>query len=114
MEYKTLYFPLFYETVDSAEPLSDEVFGRIIRIASKRIRGESAGEELTPELLTFCNTIVNTAHRIFTEGRSKRNQNYGKEYDSEAMRRADEGFEKALARSYGDNKNDLTSMDNGC
>ena len=109
MEYKTLYFPLFYESVENAEPLSDESFGKIIRIACKRIQGERISEELAPELLAFCNTIVSSAERVFLGSGAQNNQKSWsnkkseRELSREELERADKGFQKALLRTYGEN-----------
>jgi len=105
-EYKNLYFPLFYEAIESAEPISDENFGKIIRAASRKIRGEEAAGALSCELQVICNMIVSSAQRIFEGSRAQEppkvwNKKPEKKLGSEREQWASSAFEKALERTYG-------------
>lgn len=105
-EYKNLYFPLFYEAIENAEPISDENFGRIIRTVSRIIRGESVTGELSSELQTICNMIVSSAHRVFEGSQSQNtpkvwNKKPEKKLDSDKELWVSAAFEKALERTYG-------------
>ncbi len=105
-EYKNLYFPLFYEAIENAEPISDENFGRIIRSVSRIIRGESVTGELSSELQTICNMIVSSAHRVFEGSQSQNtpkvwNKKPEKKLDSDKELWVSAAFEKALERTYG-------------
>lgn len=105
-EYKNLYFPLFYEAIESAEPISDENFGKIIRAASRKIRGEAAAGELSCELQVICNMIVSSAQRVFEGNRTQEapkvwNRKPEKKLDADREIWSSEAFEKALKRTYG-------------
>lgn len=105
-EYKNLYFPLFYEAIESAEPISDEDFGKIIRAASRKLRGEEAVGELSSELQVISNMIVRSAERVFEGSRaqnspSQRGRRQGMKLDPEKELWVKHGFEKAIERSYG-------------
>lgn len=105
-DYKNLYFPLFYEWIKSAEPISDEDFGRIVRAVSRSMQGEDAVSELPSELRAICNFMINGAQRIFENSQA---QSYSRAWNKKGARQESEekreyienAFQKALERSYG-------------
>lgn len=107
-DYKNLYFPLFYEWIKSAEPISDEDFGRIVRTVSRSLQGEDAVSELPSELRAICNFMINGAQRVFENSQAQsqtrtRNKKGARQESDERRTYIDSAFERALERSYGKN-----------
>lgn len=109
---ENLYFPFFYNYYDITSCMSDEEFGRLIRIVTLNLRGEET--EVPRELLIAYNFIYDDAMRMFKlknsasrkrqsaeaekrekqKDREKEKERYG-DFDAELA------FKNALIRTYG-------------
>ena len=110
-EFKDLYLPIFYNTLELAGELNNEEFGLVVRTLLAKLGGRCAPSEdgLPQNLKTTYSFMLDGALRII--GRRKlfvRADSYRKEKpNAEIQNRRygnfdpQEAFEKALERSYG-------------
>ena len=103
-----IFLPVFYNSLELTENLSDEEFGRLLRelLRSRGERGYSAN--LPVHLNLAYNFMLDNAIRIFNGGvkfRTDKGAKYAprKNGGSEPERSFDgeDAFKKALARTYG-------------
>ena len=101
-----LYFPFFYNYYDITESMSDEEFGRLVRIVMLSMRGDKV--EIPKEFKVIYNFIVDGARRVF-ESRIQKRKKYeqSKAQISKPKERcgdfdAEAAFKKALERTYGE------------
>ena len=101
---ENLYFPFFYNYYDITRCMSDEDFGRLIRIVTLNLRGEET--EVPKELLIAYNFIYDDAMRMFKLKNSASRKRQAAVVDKKETERygdfdAESAFKKALIRTYG-------------
>ena len=99
----SLYFPFFYNYYEITESLSDEEFGRLVRIVMLSMRGDKV--EIPKEFKVIYNFIVDGARRVF-ESRMQKRKKYEQNNSKKPKERsgdfdAEAAFKKALERTYG-------------
>ena len=105
-EEKKIFFPLFYNTLEITESLSDAEFGLLIRELLRSRGSKTYSPSLTDAklMLSYC-FMLDTAMRIFnTYSKSKAGGKGPKDNTREYNFDAVEAFEMALARSYGESE----------
>ena len=98
---KKIFFPLFYNSLELTESLSDEEFGKLTRELLRSAGKKEYSANLEPKLTMAYNFMLDSAIRIFTTyAKPKYYSHSAKPKNKEYNFDPDEAFEKALARSY--------------
>ena len=105
-EENKIFFPLFYNALEITGSLSDAEFGCLIRELLRSRGSKTYSPSLLDAklMLAYC-FMLDTAMRIFnTYSKPKAGGKSQKEKKREYNFDAEEAFEKALARSYGESE----------
>ena len=109
-EINKIFFPLFYNSLQITESLSDEEFGRLVRELLKSEGRKEYPANLTPNIILAYHFMLDDAIRIFslsfTRGARNRSSFADKKNDKTRLGDFDteDSFQKALTRSYGESK----------
>ena len=109
-EINKIFFPLFYSSLEITESLSDEDFGRLVRELLKSEGRKEYPAKLSPSIILAYNFMLDSAIRIFNLSftRGARSRSVCTKTVNEKTRLGDfdaeEAFQKALMRSYGESK----------
>lgn len=100
-ETKKLFLPLFYNTLELTDGLSNEEFGKLVRELLRSTGNKEYSASLEPKLMLAYNFMLDNAIRVFTTYTKKKAYSYNsksknKEYNFDP----EEAFQNAIARSY--------------
>ena len=108
-EEKRLFIPIFYSAREITSTLSNEEFGKIIRALLASGGKKDYVPNLAPHLLIAYNFMLDSAIRVFGNSYGQSQQRTGsgyksskRELSSEEADYADEVFDLAVRRSYGE------------
>ena len=102
---ENLYFPLFYKYYDITASMSDEDFGKLVRLVLLNMRGDRT--EIPDNLLIAYNFIIDAANRVFAKrGRTPGADGHKKQASKSAPPPKysnfdpEEAFKNALERNW--------------
>ena len=108
-EDRNLFLPLFYNTLEITESLSDAEFGVLVRELLRSRGKKEYAPRLPQNLILAYRFMMENATRVFGSWRFKNSgyRNSGGKKENSAPREMgfdpEEAFEKALERTYGNN-----------
>lgn len=100
---KDLYMPIFYNSLELTESLSDAEFGQLVRMLLKKLGGreEPKVNALPPAPRMAYNFMLESAERIVGRRGSESHQKKLAEAKRHGNFDPKEAFERALERTYG-------------